>query len=363
MLYTELLNSKLLHLPISHSGKSFKSSLKKMLDTYLEAVETLDDGPLNIENLAHITGLYVKEVQQLFISGLLETIDIYHDGKPAKAFKKLSNTINNDLKDFDEILKIRTYESGNSFFRMRVKKGNFPLASLDMFHIPFELRGLINTQRYSIPGFPCLYLGRTLYGCWEEMNRPDINDFQVVRLENIEGIKYLDLTRPDYGDNLMTRDIYHYFMTWPLIACCSIKVDDYSHSFKSEYIVPQLLLQWVRENQQIDGIRFNSTHIDFHNTQSKGDFSNLVLPVKKNRESGHCTYLKSMFLISDTLSWQIHQHALGGQHFLFSEEDMIGINNRIPKLELIKGKAYPYSYSVLGKLEYYLDRMAPHPIG
>lgn len=363
MNYIDILRDKLLFLPIRQSGNSFKESLKEALTAYLDVVKTLPDNEsLNVNDLQHIDGEFVKNVQQKFIAGLLSTIEIYHEGKPAKAFEKLSNTMNNDLKDFTQILKIKTYEAGESFFRMRIQKGNNLLSANEMFHIPFELRGRVATQRYSIPGFPCLYLGRTLYGCWEEMNRPDIDEFQVVRLKNVKPIEYLDLTRPDYGDNLLSRDIYHYFMTWPLIACCSVKVKDYSHPFRSEYIIPQLLLQWVREEERIDGIRFSTTHIDIHKSGSKGDFSNLVLPVKKNNEKGFCSRLASMFEISNTLSWQMHEHAIGGQGVIYNRADFTTLDTRIQKLELIEGRSYPYSYSILGKLEHYLDSMTTQPI-
>ena len=34
-----------------------------------------------------------------------------------------------------------------------------------------------------------------------------------------------------------------------------------------------------------------------------------------------------------------------------------GVDSKIPKLEIIKGRKYPYSYSALGDLERYLDGM------
>ena len=357
-MYTEILQSKLLHLPITQNGNSFKESVQDLLLLYLDEIKKLDDGPLAITDLPHIEGEYVKSVQTKFIQGLLDTIDVYHDGQPAKAFERLSETLINDLKNFREVLKIREYQVDESFFRMRIIKGNFPLPPIEMFHIPFEKRGYIKTQRYSIPGFPCLYLGRTIYGCWEEMSRPDTNEFQVARLKNLQPINFLDLTHPHDWENLYAKDLYHYFMTWPLIACCSVKVKDYSLAFKSEYIIPQLLLQWIREQQQLDGIKFDSTHIDFHKSNSKGDFSNLVLPVKENKPAGHCSKLAAMFEITEPISWQMHESAIGGQNFSGTFEDSeIGVNKRIQELELIKGRAYPYSYSILGKLESYLDGM------
>ncbi len=151
-------------------------------------------------------------------------------------------------------------------------------------------------------------------------------------------------------------------MTWPLIASCSVRVNDYSNAFKSEYIIPQLLLQWIRETHTVDAIKFNSTHIDTHKTKSTGDFSNLVLPVKKNREKGFCPDLQSMFEMTEAVSWQLFQDALGGQ----ANEDAFSggepVNNRIGRLELIKGHVYPYSYSILGKLEQFLNTMKTLPI-
>ena len=43
---------------------------------------------------------------------------------------------------------------------------------VEMFHIKYELRGKVQTQRCSFPGLPCLYLGCSSYVCWLELNRP-----------------------------------------------------------------------------------------------------------------------------------------------------------------------------------------------
>lgn len=94
MNYTDILQDKLLHLPITQTGNSFKESLKKALNVYLEAVNTLPDNlSLNVEELGHIDGTFVKNVQQKFIAGLVKTIDIYHEGKPAKAFSPPGRTL------------------------------------------------------------------------------------------------------------------------------------------------------------------------------------------------------------------------------------------------------------------------------
>ncbi len=40
---------------------------------------------------------------------------------------------------------------------------------------------------------------------------------------------------------------------WPLIFACSIKINEKGRTFKSEYIIPQILLQVVKDRQNIDG--------------------------------------------------------------------------------------------------------------
>ncbi len=146
-------------------------------------------------------------------------------------------------------------------------------------------------------------------------------------------------------------------MTFPLVACCSVRVRNNLDTFKPEYIIPQLLLQWIRNNDQIDGIRYKSTHLDKNLYKQKGKLSNLVLPVKENKNTGHCNKLKSMFKMTEVTSWQLYQFAIGGMVFLESSQEKKVIDDKLPKLEIVKGRKYPYSYSVIGKLEKYIDGM------
>jgi hypothetical protein len=189
------------------------------------------------------------------------------------------------------------------------------------------------------------------------MRRPAINEFQACRLQTTKPVTILDLTTPAAAATI-TQEQYRYFMTWPLIACCSVKVKNGEDTFKPEYIMPQLLLQWIRKKQEIDGVRYNSTHIDLNLTKSKGDFSNYVFPVKDNVESGHCTVLKKLFRMTEPLSWQLYEYALGGQLFLHGEHPV----KKVERLELITGRSFPYHYSTLGKLEAYLDGMNLHKL-
>ena len=61
------------------------------------------------------------------------------------------------------------------------------------------------------------------------MRRPDINEIQAVRLQNLKELRLLDLTTDAYNrtetiDMNNEWDIVPKLRTWPLIAAYSIKV-------------------------------------------------------------------------------------------------------------------------------------------
>ncbi|NVO11999.1 MAG: RES domain-containing protein [Bacteroidales bacterium] len=357
MTFEELLKDSIFDLPLSQkSNKSFDVFISELLNDFLNKVNQLDNQSLQFEDI-RIEPESIKSTQSTIVEGLIEVVQEYYNGNPFKAYDKLDHTLKNEVKDLYAIIKQKEYCANENFYRIRLKEDNFPLDAKDLFHIPFEHRGKVSTQRYSIPGFPSLYLGRTLYVCWEELNRPQIDKFQAVRLKNKSNISFLDLTPPLLTNNLHRKEVYRYFMTWPLIACCSVKVKNINDTFKPEYIIPQLLLQWVRDNDRIDGISYKSTHIEPQLYKQEGELSNLVLPVKENREKGHCSKLKSKFEMTEVVSWQLYQYALGGQLFEDTFDGNRVIDAKLPLLELIKGRKYPYGYSILGNLEKYLDGM------
>lgn len=364
MKYSELLQSQLLQLPKSVEPKlDFLSNIRVVLSQYLSLINDLENTILEFDGGQGVDTEFIKKAQNYNVKKLINTIEAYYDGFPSKAYSCLENAINNEYNDFAKIIKQTSYPVNENFYRIRTKEDNFPFEVKDMLHVPFEKRGAVRTQRFSIPGFPCLYLGRTLYVCWEELNRPNINSLQAVRFRNVEALNLLDLTFPNITSNdLFSYETYKYIIAWPLIACCSFKVENLEDVFKPEYIVPQLLLQWVRNTGSLDGIIYRSNRIPLNNSNLKGEFSNLVLPVKKIADNGHCINLKAIFESTEVVSKQIHEVSLGGEFFMKDNGAINYINEKLPRIELIRGKKYPYSYSALGKLEYYLDRMETQTI-
>lgn len=131
----------------------------------------------------------IHERQSQLIVRVKEAIDHAYDGRPTKAYDSLDRELDSDLKNFSEVLNIVEIPSGTNFYRIRIHKENYPLPNDSFFHIPFNLRGKVKTQRFSIPGFPSLYLGNSIYVYWEELKRPNISDFQAVRLLSTTRLK------------------------------------------------------------------------------------------------------------------------------------------------------------------------------
>jgi hypothetical protein len=199
----------------------------------------------------------------------------------------------------------------------------------DIFHVPFESRNLVQNQRYSIAGLPCLYLGSSIWICWEELGRPDLNSVFVSRFRFSEKTTVLDFQlTPSRAWQLYENIIKNiastapmpriqelkkrydegfisaYIIFWPLIAACSVRVGDRKGSFFSQYIVPQLLLQWVTKQAKVDGIRYFSTRASLPDSYVN---TNYVFPSRDIQPVGRCSVLKRKLQLSLPLPWELLQ--------------------------------------------------------
>jgi len=355
MKFKEIFSDPIFILPKEIPKKSeYAKYIQKIFNQYIELLSQVTDLK-DINGIAgSITIEKTMERQMEFLEGISQCIDLYYSGKPSEAYDTLSKTISTRISKNKSMIRIGKYELGESFYRGRIGKDNFLYNKNEMFHIPFELRGQVATQRYSIPGFPSLYLGKTIYVCWEELKRPDLNMFQVSRLINTQPIEYIDLTPPDLTAGFYNTKAFGYMMVWPLIAACSVKVQNPADHFKPEYIVPQLLLQWVRNTNDVDGIKYNSTNISGKKTSLTGQYHNFVFPVKERGVSGLCNELLNSFQISDPISWQSIQVSTGGDYRIPNIKSGY-IDEKLPDLRIYSNRRTNYSQSVLGKMEYFLD--------
>lgn len=293
------------------------------------------------------------------IKAINAAVEAYLDGDPVQSFDEIDRVFN--VKGIPELIDISEIEPNTTFYRMRIGNENF--TQEDMFHIPFDKRGKVRSQRYSIPGFPSLYLSDSIYLCWEKLGRPNIDNFHVVKIVSSERIRMLSFnTTQFYVQNYTDTDegkkkLLSYIMTWPLILACSTKVKNRVDFFKPEYIVPQLLLQWVRKNNEVEGIKYFSTNIDYTNLGNQGNFYNFVLPVKENKDVGFCKKLVTKFVLSQPLS-NIQTYQWTNVNYPNTQDDINHVNNVIKSISLVKGIPAPaYCYSIFAKFEYFLNGM------
>ena len=213
---------------------------------------------------------------------------------------------------------------GKPLFRVR-KSDQIIKERRDIFHIPFSKRYLVNAQRYSVSGLPCLYLGTSIFVCWQEMEKPDFDKLYVssfitesgsshrilnlgYNLRSALNINTLAWLLDNDTEGTMNRVISN-LISWPLVLACNYTKQHKNSSFNPEYIIPNLLMQWLssNENKGIAGIAYRTTKIL---NQKDSDIGiNIIMPPKMDNilDSGYdyCPHLLSVFKFTKPVSWQV----------------------------------------------------------
>lgn len=278
--------------PFKSNKTNFREALDTALTKYLSILSELD------HNVPDSWDKVIKHVSSLKES-ICEIVKLLLQGKSHLAYEDLDTIL---LK---EKLNSKKEQKGHSYYRMRViDEPRTELSSKDLFHVPLNMRSKIQTQRYSIPGYPCLYIGNSTYTCWEEMGRPAMHNSWFARLQNQKSIMLLDLRIP-LKENFLKAPLY-YVRLFPFIIACMMPIKDYKAVFKPEYLFPQLILEWVISNKKYDGIYYTSTHKDEEFVYPADKSYNVVIPVKNPLQAaGFCPNLKETFYISVPINYEI----------------------------------------------------------
>ena len=299
--FKAILNDNQLYLPIRWNGLDFCSTLDSLFNHYIKQIETKSS--LNGKNQNYIN-IYLKDVKRV-CELLVKSVNHYLNGFPSKAYTSFEHAmdilVRRPLKIYQKSV-MEQFETPNISYRnndelklFRVVKvnDNKPYQRDRAFHTPYNLRSKVSTSRYSIAGYPSLYLGTSLDLCCEETHVNPYNDFALASLFQLErtieftntnirvielGVKPQDFLEIDHNnesherrissDLLADRSIRAAYILWyPLIASCSYIRTNKNDPFAAEYIIPQLLMQWVRNEigsnknedyDQLVGIRYFS---------------------------------------------------------------------------------------------------------
>lgn len=328
-LFETIFSDEKFHLPINTKTNGYD---------YLDKLESL----FNEYKKKFSKSIFEKKIKGICYT-LIEVVKKYLSGFPAEAFKTFSELMTEyDKENIDLHEKSFCDSNGNLFYndllnlfritylnKNEVNEENQYKRSR-IFHVPFNLRSKIATSRYSIAGYPCLYLGTNLDLCALETNykshkKPAIaSRFKLVRDFNEKHVRirvmdiavkpqdYLDMSINRFNSNrrFTTKEdpkqiykLYEYFSWYPLIAACSFIRTNINRPFAAEYIIPQLLMQWVRkryvvltdECNDLIGIRyFSCKSIEASN---KG-FNYVFSSIYEKTENNLCQILSKAFKLT-----------------------------------------------------------------
>ena len=347
MTLSDFLRKPIFNIPTSYSD-DFLTHIEDLLMGYLNQISSIKaTDQLEIQSF-HKPLSEIIERQEKFVNGLISSIKIYLSGQPYNAYLNFYATINPGQNEQPGLKWLMTPHA--PFYRIRKSNGK-PFESEDLFHIPFEKRGKVRSQRYSISGFPSLYLSNSLYTWRRELNCPTIEELYYIELKSTRNLNFFNLTWNPHEQSSSKVGLYYSLMRWPLIALCSVKVKNPEDNFKPEYIIPQILLQWIRNNKNFDGIAYDSTHVDKNNTPQKGYFQNFVLPVKENKVNGFCNFLSDIF--ESTRAFSMSDILKDENYFIDNKRRPINTGHKTTIIESEKNNLQyiTYSDSLLSKIE------------
>ncbi|MGY3943111.1 hypothetical protein [Aeromonas tecta] len=301
---------------------NYRDDLKDRLDNYLDRIRKLQKIG-SVEAYLHDNTSKLERVCEQIIMSLDEYLS-GNAGSAYDAFERLmdlpiiKDNIPKLVRDIQHFLK-----SDDKLYRVRCSDHELSERK-DMFHIPFHLRHLVGTQRYSIAGLPCLYLGTSIYVCWQEMGKPDLNRMYLSRYEcvNEESVSVINfsysletLKKTEFENLFFPEDDEHdgnvdlqnaYIVMYPLLIACSYNRAFNGGNFNIEYIIPNLLLQWIsKEKSNVSGISYFSTKTPQLRHSKIG--INFVFPPDRAlvQLSGFCAKLKENFNLTKPISWQL----------------------------------------------------------
>lgn len=266
--YNEIL--KLAPSEYDASKCEFPKHLKYILNSYYKLLDELEESER--PDVGFATWEETKQMIRDLNDAINKSVDLNYNGLYSDAFSRLSDAIKKEYhnaetdEQIEEAFVLR-YFFGKDYYRMRMFDEGEKHDRNGMFHIPFDKRTIVKTQRFSVPGSPCLYMGTSVYVCWEENHKPNLDKCYVSRFQSIDRFSpsFCDMSLP-LIDDIMKADeqkFRHILLRLPLILACMVKVAKPDDPFKPEYIIPQLFMEYIKgsfykENDPFCGIAYTS---------------------------------------------------------------------------------------------------------
>lgn len=295
---------------------SFYEFIKEELKNYENKIKDLDEKELT-EVLAK-SGSFIGNPTKGRFLNLIERIDKYvmallehcYRGDLLNAMLtliKLLGSKDQKIKrylDEEYINKFKfNLKEEETYYRVRDSRKKIE----NCYHVPYEQRGYANNGRYSISGFPCLYLADNLEAACKEVGekaKDTTRYYSKYRIKDKEILNLLDLSLKDKKDieGMNQYDLFCELITFPLKLTCIIKTKYNNCTNHEEYFIPQLIshcllyghTEQVFTNYQ--GIKYTSTK-DYKSAC-------IAIPARFNSKeeikfTGYCESMLSKFDITE----------------------------------------------------------------
>ena len=190
----ELLEKHRCHL--RRGSKSMADFLELDFKVYEKDIrESLDarDNTLVGAEMCTMVEKYLEEITNN-ATKLIEVLRLYSSGNIVEASLKAFQIF--DTMKPQLMQRCSGVYSLEDYYRIReIGKQPFRLERKELFHIPYNKNYLVGTERYSMPGYPCLYLASQAELAWYECGKPQkfaIAKFDIPKEENY--LKFIDFS-------------------------------------------------------------------------------------------------------------------------------------------------------------------------
>ena len=341
----ELINYLVNSLPIKRNEKNdYRQTVVDHYKKYKEVLAKAKESTSVSDSLK----CYMR-MAEYFMDEIKDIIDLEYKGVRSEAYNKFKALM--DCKEhgggiFSTLKRRDSTTISQVFYRIRQFDKRLGKTYEDMFHIPFNLRNIIKAQRFSVSGQPCLYLGTSIYSCWEELGRPRMDSWMVSKVHLQWPIRYIDLSIPSRMEleKTLSMELWRCMLSHPLRIACMVPTVNDNDAYKAEYTISQFLTEYILEknmeisqgniyNEEINAIMYTSTRLNNEFRYSIDKFKNLAVPASFPHGEKYSELLCYLFYVSDPIC-----------------EEYERLKDAL-SYERGNGKTDSYSLSTFGKLE------------
>lgn len=358
-------------LPISvDKDCDYSENLLLSLEAYLGLLKSIKNIPSRvISNVVIANDALTKSVETYYAGDIYKSQEVIYNLLEKYRNNRFFFTKLNDCYAFRGIgpFQVETEKlmTGSlSFFKARIATDtNQHFSRNEMLHIPLNNRGLVNTQRFSIAGIPCMYFSTSSYGCWLELGKPQSEVFNVSSYHLDGNMKILNLVsvwnlicglstgaiaKVKYSVNIdeLIEDL---ITIWPIVCATSFRVTEKNRSFRSEYIIPQLIMLNLKK-LGLDGVAFISKQVR-SDTVGYPNCVNLAIPIMQS--SGVFSEACKEIELSEAINFGEYQR-LDDDLKYPAAKSYINDYFRWNNTALLAGSMINYGQSEFGRFDNYL---------